>query len=102
MPAPDAHPEDSYLTDSELIGALNLPEKVGRRALAALDHGIPGQPRFPQPDPRFGNRRFLRSVLQWLRNYHGVGSPVAATDAQSTWRENFDALDAATAKAQQH
>ena len=48
-----------FVTDAELIRALNLPEKVGRRALMALDHHTPGTRAFPPKDPRFGNRRFF-------------------------------------------
>jgi hypothetical protein len=81
-----------FVTDAELIRELHLPEKAGKRALAALDAGIPNMRRFPQPDPRFGNRRFLPAVLQWLYDYYGVKPPPEGgpPSIQSTWSEHFD------------
>jgi len=57
-----------WVTDSELIERLGLPEKVGRRVLHAYDEN----PRlgFPQKQPFFGGRRYWPAIEDYLdKNY---------------------------------
>lgn len=87
-----------FASDAELIrDVLKLPEKAGRRALAALDAGLPRMRRFPQPDPLFGNRRFVPAVREWLYDYYGVRLPAEGQSdltIQPTWTEHFDVAQA--------
>lgn len=85
---------DDFVTDAELIGRLNLPEKVGRRALAALDAGVPNTRPFPQPDPRFGDRRFYPAVREWFYDYYRVRLHAQDEPTIPPWTEHFDDLEA--------
>jgi hypothetical protein len=80
-----------FVTDAELIRALNLPEDIGRRALAALDAGVPNTRKFPGKDPRFGKRRFFPAVAQWLYDYYGVRLSEQSDATPSVgWVEHWD------------
>ena len=61
-----------YVTDAEIIRRLNIPRKVGYRAIQELDVSKPGRPVFPQKDPLFGNRRFWPAVEKYFRIRHGL------------------------------
>jgi hypothetical protein len=84
-----------FVTDAELLRALHLPEKAGRRALAALDAGIPNVPKFPQPDPLFGGRRYWPAVQAWFVAYYDVRLPDGGNQVtiQPMWEEDFDAAE---------
>jgi len=88
-----------FVTDSELIRRLGVPEKVGRVALQDLDRFHPGRPQFPQKDPLFGGRRFWPAVEKYLMLRHGVtGTPsfMAAPQWQEKHDETFKAGEAGT------
>lgn len=59
-----------YLTDTELIAELGLPEKVGREAFRALDQN----PRsgFPPKQKLWGDRRYLPAVLAYFDKLNGL------------------------------
>ena len=61
-----------YVTDAELIRRLGVPERLGRRNIAALDAN-PRISGFPQPSPFWGNRRYWPAVQAWLERTNGTG-----------------------------
>lgn len=65
---------DGFVTDAELMRLLNLPDKVGRMALAALDSGAGGMRGFPRKLKLFGGRRYMPAVREWFLRYHGVSA----------------------------
>lgn len=52
-----------YVTDTEMIEKLNVPEKIAREAIHALDHDR--RSGFPRKQPLWGNRRHWPSVEKW-------------------------------------
>jgi len=78
-------PDAAYLREIEITRELRLPDKVGRAKMAMwkLD------PTFPKPEPATGGRRFFPSVVQWLRQRHGLDT--TGTIPVADGRENFDA-----------
>jgi hypothetical protein len=75
----------AYLSEIEIIRALQLPERRGRAKLSIwkLD------PTFPKPEPETNGRRFWPSVEKWVRQHHGLDTTGIAPVADG--RENFDA-----------
>jgi hypothetical protein len=94
----------TFVTDAELIERMNLPEKIGRRALAALDAGVQNTRKFPGKDPRFGGRRYLPAVVQWFHDYYGVrasaGEPTVTL--QPMWEEHLGDLETGKARRREH
>jgi hypothetical protein len=74
-----------YLSEIEIIRALQLPEKLGRAKMAMwkLD------PSFPKPEPGTAGRRFWPVVVKWLRAHHGLDATGITSVADG--KENFDA-----------
>jgi hypothetical protein len=90
--ADDEHPikddDCCYVTDAELVRALRLPEKVGRRMLRELDRKLPDRPRFPPKDP-LTDRRFWPAVVHYLKRRHNVEQGSDEAGSPVTWKENF-------------
>jgi|GEM_PF-3486551 len=65
-----------FVTDAELIERLNVPEKIAREAIRALD-ADPRRSGFPQKQKLWGNRRHWRSILRWLEKTNGLTMPAS-------------------------
>lgn len=65
-------PRFDYVTDTEIVRRLNVPEKIGRRAIRDLEKQAHGRPKFPAKDPLFGERRFWPSVRKYFMLRNGV------------------------------
>lgn len=80
----DRDSETLYVTDAELIRRLNLPKRLGYRAIRRLEEA-PGNPKFPEKDPVF-KRRFLPAVEKYLMLRHGMtdNADFAATHLQES------------------
>jgi len=78
-----------YVTDAELIRRLNVPRKIGYRAIRDLEKQAPGRARFPQKDPLFGGRRFWPAVEKYFMLRHGLASQ--AFMAAPKWQEGNNA-----------
>jgi hypothetical protein len=78
-----------FVTDAELIRRLNVPSKIGYRAIRDLEKQHPGRPRFPQKDPMFGGRRFWPAVQKYLMLRHGLADQPFMAAPQ--WQENKNA-----------
>lgn len=63
---------DGFVTDAELVRELNLPDKIGRQAIAAWDAGSAGMRGFPPRLALCGGRRYWPAVREWLSRYYGV------------------------------
>jgi hypothetical protein len=74
-----------FVTDSEIIQRLNVPEKVGRAAIREFEKDHPGRPPFPQKDPIMGYRRFWPAVVNYFNLRHGLGG---ALGTAPQWQEN--------------
>lgn len=67
-----------FVTDTELIEKLKVPERVARQALAMLDRdGCTG---FPPKQPIWGDRRHWPSVEKWLEAHSGLILPPSQRD----------------------
>jgi hypothetical protein len=75
----------AYLTEIEIIRALQLPEKVGRAKMKMWKF----DPTFPKPEPGTGGRRFWLEVERWLRRHHGIDTVGTIPDSDGG-RENFN------------
>jgi hypothetical protein len=81
----------AYLTELEITRALRLPDKVGRAFMAQWKI----HPSFPKPIEGMNGRRFMPSVENWLRRYHGLDSgdsgPVVPRAGESfdEWRKTL-------------
>lgn len=58
-----------FVTDTELIEKLKVPDRVARQALAALDKGGTG---FPPKQALWGDRRYWPAVEKWLEAHSGL------------------------------
>lgn len=73
---------DDFVTDTEMLERLNLPQKVGKPAIAVLDRM---DPTFPKKDPLFGGRRYMPAVRAWFFARYGVKRELPLVDGE----ENF-------------
>lgn len=60
-----------FVTDAELIERLNVPEKIAREALRALDAN-PRKTGFPQKQKLWGGRRYWPAVKAYLDRTSGL------------------------------
>lgn len=78
-----------YVTDAEIIKRLNVPEKIGYRAIRDLEKHAPGRPKFPAYDPLFHRRRFWPAVEKYFMLRHGLAdTPFLAAP---NWQESDNA-----------
>lgn len=59
-----------FITDTELIEKLKVPERVARQALAMLDKD--GRTGFPPRQKLWGERRYWPAVEEWLTKHSGL------------------------------
>ena len=58
-------PQTLFVTDTEMIRRIGVPEKIARAAIKALDENpLSG---FPQKSELWGNRRYWPAVEAWFR-----------------------------------
>lgn len=62
---------DDFVTDAELIERINVPEKIAREALKALDKN-PGVSGFPQKQALWGDRRYWPACRAYFYRASGV------------------------------
>jgi len=76
--------ETLFVTDSEIIRRLGVPEKAARAAIQELDR----HRAFPPKDPLMGNRRYWPAVRAFfdLRNGVTIGSASHAIDGADRWQ----------------
>lgn len=65
-----------FVTDAELIERLNVPEKIAREAIRALD-ADPRKSGFPQKQKLWGNRRYWPAVKAYLHRTSGLTMPAS-------------------------
>lgn len=78
------HDPALYLTDSQIAEAVGVDTETMRRAMVHFDR----DPRFPRPDPLFGNRRFWPKLRAFLHERNGLtlvevgNQPIAAPQGE--------------------
>ena len=82
-----------FITDAELIKRLNVPKKIGYRAIQDLEKHVPGRPKFPGYDPLFPRRRFWPAVKRYFMLRHGLADQPFI--AAPHWQETKHATDQA-------
>ena len=58
-------PQTLFVTDTEMIRRMGVPEKIARAAIKALDENPHSG--FPQKSELWGNRRYWPAVEAWFR-----------------------------------
>jgi hypothetical protein len=61
-------PKTLYVTDTEMIRRIGVPEKIARAAIRALDENPYNT--FPKKSAVWGNRRYWPAVEVWFREQH--------------------------------
>lgn len=59
-----------FVTDAELIERLNVPEKIARQAIEALDRN--GSSGFPKKSQLWGGRRYWPAIQAYLDRTNGL------------------------------
>lgn len=73
---------DDFVTDAELIERINVPEKIARQAIEALDKN-PGQSGFPQKQKLWGDRRYWPACKAYFYRASGLSPAETFRDRKS-------------------
>lgn len=61
-------PQTLFVTDTEMIRRIGVPDKIARAAIRALDENP--RSRFPQKSALWGNRRYWPAIEDWFQKQH--------------------------------